>query len=468
MNSIEFSNYQPKPQPPKSLTPNGEFAYETIDTSFPTEPMERAGTILSGAINSGPKSLLTILLSYAAYLPTLELVERFRKTVAGSGTLFDNINPTSVARYCEYSLEAVGLVAKVFKTNPESGEPPVGFALTDIGRKFGVRAAAIALNFEHLHSDIPIYPIFGQTASNSKDVNKNDKRSPTIRAKILAYLNDHKGEKINAHTLAKTFPDLNPHTIRVALKFMDTQGVIQIASAVKRGQIHYVQGEKNLDENIEFPQKFLIMSVISEIKKMFKSSGSVTIEGITESLYPDYEKTWKKEVFSHNIMMIINFLKKSGFLKKDQLNFMNYSISPKGEIIVYELIKPLLLLMEDNESFIRHLDDTVVKTVLENLSLYSREAVSIYYPHSQGHKRQLMRNYVDDKILSSLREVDVAGLTSSDLEKVTGVSSRSLPRRLKRLMQEGYITRVNGPKMYLYAITQAGIEKLVLEKRQVE
>jgi len=451
----------------------GEYTIETAESPFPTDPMERVGTILSGAINSGPKSILTLLLPHGGYISTQDLANLFRKAVAGSDTTFDTIDDISIARYCEHSLESVGLVARIFKANPGADEPPLGFALTDVGEKYGKRAAAIALQFEKNHPieidaknrpieknqlGISIYSIFGQTATNTKEVQKNDKRAPTLRAKLLFYLYEHTEDPISMPMLRNAFPDYDQVSIYNALRGMGKYGIVEGNSLEGKHNVPYTQTGKSLETGFKSEQKKLSVLVIKAIDSISKADDLITVEGIAKLLYPTQQKGRDKNDFNDDIAKIIKELYEFGYIKTDTAPYINYSLSERGKIVITELIQPLLLLMQDNADFINDFDQTTLRKVDDDFKSYARVGVRNYYPYSQGYKRKFMLEYVDGRILAGLSTAKGLGLNRNEICQTTGTSIASLPRRLNRLMQQGLIMRKpgGGQRKFIYFITETG------------
>ena len=130
----------------------------TDQIEFSSSLKGRLNAIFS-AFNTGPNAVTFLLLPLDRQTITLEdLYQKF-------GRIFGGTSLSSVSRHrsrniCEISFSPVGLIAKHFVTNPLGYEKYSGFQIADVGIRYGIPAAALALDFEMRHK-ISLHEVFG-------------------------------------------------------------------------------------------------------------------------------------------------------------------------------------------------------------------------------------------------------------------------------------------------------------------
>lgn len=417
------------------------------DIEFPTNPIERMGLVLSGAINSGPKSTLVMLFpSSREYIENSDLTASFREVVSKSKTPFADATSSWLIPYCKYSLEDVGLVAQILEIDHAGVVIPIGYRLTEAGEKYGVPAAARALYFESQYKDISLYKVFGQTASRGKEKLTSKVRAPALRAEILLCLEDNKDSQLSVKRIKSLIsPQHELEAVEAALSTLEREKCVKIT---KSPSAHYMAYELSGKQDL-VPSKYIkgeqSIDIMNCAKSICLTNGTVTTEDIFDALYAKYQSKQKDPYrFKRYIREILSKLVKYGFLKKQgkwkwaELFIEN---TEKGSIISHEFLSPLLSIMQEQDS---EENARIVNVVRGDLSAYALNAIDRYYPHSPGYMRKHMAE-VDSQILMLLA-IDQAvqeGLTMNDFVELTGEKPKSLSHRLDKLIKRKLI-RIEG------------------------
>ncbi len=380
-----------------------------VDIEFPSDPRERYGRIISSAINHGPKAALLMLFSpYGEYDEVLYLADKFRDTIAGSGTPFDTTETKNILQYCLDSLEDIGLVARSIEVDSAGVKNLVGFGLTEAGAEFGPRAASLMLRFVSMHEGFSMYREFGKTQTTSKrEARSPFARSPYSRARMLLDMYEHGRDGWREVTaMVKDNPDVLGAVIRTSVPILEKFGLIEVEHRNSNPRPHeYGRGDA-LPETWQGEREF-IRKVAQACLNLTEVKPTFTMEDVADMMYPEFKETWKSKFgLAQEIRKISPRLSELNVITRVSEGWQKPSLyvrfKPLGMAVVEELLKPLDdLLSNDRETSDRakhDIDTQVMPWVLAHLSECSITAVQRYYPFSHQYRKEHISE-LDNKII---------------------------------------------------------------------
>lgn len=418
-------------------------------SQFPEEPWERTGLLLNSAINLGPKSTLLMLLpGEGEYLPIEDMGRSFRQAVGGSETFYDKLPPSVVAQFCRESLEDIGMVARAVGVTHSTEQVIAGYGLTPAGEKYGVRAAALALDFEYNHEDISIYEIFGQTSGPSK----TDARAPMLRAQLMMKLYASNSRWAPMKEVQKLTDDSSVW-LPLTLESLVRSGVVERDMARRPVRTAYSQGERPLTDVTPVLHRVrLTEEIVRILPQLLEGDRAVTTELLSSRLIALFPERNHVGDFRGEISKVMNELTLAKYLQKNLDRPANkevsYRLTPKGGVAVTQFINPLFMVMQDNPEFTVAVDSQVVSEVRAHLPMYAKEAVRRYYPLSRAAKIEHMKE-LDTAITTRVGSAGTNGISIRELMELTGDKRQTIINRLNRKIKSGNILRIDtefGPR----------------------
>jgi DNA-binding PadR family transcriptional regulator len=359
------------------------------EVQFPSDPYDRLGHILGGVINMAPKSILVYSFPMEEPYETVQkLTETFHEYAFE--TPFENIRRAIIQDYYEHSLQGAGLVAKAVDVQRADVEVPVGYALTEAGKIYGKRAAALALRLEGTYPDIDIYQIFGATASTSE----KGLRAPYIRARILLNIAAGAEDPLSFISVSSSYR---------TLEALQETGVIRFSrERLDRASKTYKRGDASFEDLSKAKMSELKTAALKTCEVFFQQGKIVTSESLAREIYPQFEKSWKLPSVKQVLGPILIQLEEAGYMHRITERWsVRSTLTEKGRIVLEEFIYPLLGLLSDDPDAIDYIDTQILPDVHQNILTYVPLALNRYYPHSRQAARERMIR-ADDYILDAI------------------------------------------------------------------
>ena len=427
---------------------------------FPEDRDKRLGSVLS-SVNVGPKSATLLLLPYGSYISPGDLVNNFRSVVKGSG--MEKTSFITAPHYCEFSLAPIGLVAKQYTIDYFGKDVVVGFELTDAGKRYGIRAAALALYFENQHQT-SLYPILGQI--NTRYPEKN--RGPYSRTMILSLL-AKRGGRLREADICQELGISLPVAHKTFLSLVRA-GVVTYESVNKNTDKTQVTYRKNVYDQAEV-KPYMVRSgskIISSMPTLTQTvmdiSDQLTKESIPISQKNVYSRLKEGQLTARKnkkglrsaVNSVLSHLESQGFLSrtgfKGRVVESRLEITPLGTNVVQDFIIPLTGLVNDDENVRSRIDREIVPEVMGKLSMYARSSAELYYPHSVSFKnRQTEENLGKlTEILSEEATDDSRGITITELAEKMGLNINTVSSYLTTLGKTRKIEKLRGKGVDYY------------------
>lgn len=407
---------------------------------FPSDPMERLGIVLAGAVNTGVKSGLMLQFPpYGEYVDAKELAASFRNSIGFTGTPFDSIAANVVDAYCQHSFVNVGLMARTLEMNSGGVPELLGYTWTEPGAIYGPRAAAVGLLFEYFHDDIGIYEVFGHTATSSE----NDVRAAFVRSEIMLKLFDNP-DGLLLSELYKNNPHMGAGTVHHAISLFEKYGLVSRTTSGVTNELHFSRGAvTKKDVVVPEDRKVMYQDVLSVCDELLSGHKLFTIKDIAEHLYPKYSPTWNELTFKQWVRSLVRDMVSQHYLNRvDATGAISpgdvVRLTDEGKDVTKDLVLPLLGLLSDDSEMIDMIDHNMVPLVLDNYGKVVRNAIERYYPHSQGYLGH-MTQQIDSRVLELIMNAGVLGLDRKDLAEIMNEKPQTIEKRIGRLMRANQI-----------------------------
>lgn len=403
----------------KHSAPYGDRVYP-----FPSDPLERAGNILS-AYNASAKAITQLIVTRAP-ATRLALSKRFEEIV--TDTVLETTDSYNVNRYCMHSLCPLGFVAEE-KLPSATGRQPyvITYALTEAGLIYGQPAAAAFLTFEQ-ENGFSLFSILGPNFSTTPENPK-----PTLtRSMLLCEL--AKGSK-RAVELEEIL-HLNQSNTGNSLASLARAGAITYSTlytVTGETQVTFSIAETAVSHVVPVGKYSKVTPTIAQICiHLYNRHIPITQSTVSAVLRKKQERRATDQSLRKIVSVVLAGLAEQGYLRRLQFSRDTKSmaaITAKGMCVVEKLIKPLMDAMHDGNNLQRW-QQTLLPMVQHRLAFYAEQTAALYYPLSKSRNKPELLDR-----LALLQEIlqTTSGLTITQLAGKLRVCQATVSLYLRRL-----------------------------------
>ncbi|MBI4092011.1 MAG: winged helix-turn-helix transcriptional regulator [Candidatus Levybacteria bacterium] len=420
---------------------------------FPQEPDERLEVLLLSFVESKRSVDFLLIPDLPNYITTEDFWRNFLDVYAG--TELSGLDKKSHLRVANKIPYQHGLSSKFFRQFGEN--IVVGFTRTESGRKYGVPAACLSLDFEK-RTGISLTKVFGHI----KKPTSAGLTTQYIRAKILEYLSQQEFP-VREIDIARNLKLEQSHAKDI-IYALSVAGVIdyEAVGLTVAPQTTFRLGEGALpDKRLPHSSWKLSTQLIEICRNLGENGQLITLIAVLDLIPDEIRQHYNQNSLTAGIRSVFSSLENLGFLArvgkfKHGERESAASLNSTGRIVFSEFLKPYLGIVNDDRKVHETVSSTVVPVVLGQLPQHGKETLNVDLEFLQLYKQR--REIAAEKRRQILELLKEEPKSINELSSQVGLHRAGVMRFLNSLVKEGRVmVSVNGkPKYYSLAKQKRG------------